>query len=427
MSGTAADAPATHHPARPSAEPTPAGESPAGLAHVATVSFLASRATPPIGFFVALAGGVALARAGQLRGLRWGYGASVAAMLQTVAIIGPVRFGVPFTQALTAPLLGRLEARGVGAAMQMVVCAVIRLVQNALTSAFVIVVLTGLDVYLDSYDTVAGVIPLLPEGRAAAWIATIAGLLGWAVFASVVQVLVYRRGLHSWPAPGQERGLHVDTPEGTEPVRTEPLRLDPRAVALAAGIAFALLVSSVSWALLAGVAGWLVVASLVSRGDRSVVPVGVALAAVLGAVIFAVTTLGGQGLEDSLARATRAALLVLVATWLRAAAGNAGLREVSRRALGRLHRLPAARQAALVMDELGSGRELGPAARSVLAALRAVPARLVAVLDAVLGWVAFESRRFRPALIAVQPDLRVRARDVALVATALAPLAVLAA
>ena len=38
------------------------------------------------------------------------------------------------------------------------------------------------------------------------------------------------------------------------------------------------------------------------------------------------------------------------------------------------------------MDQLGSGRQLGAAARSVLVALKAVPAQLVPVLDAVLGW-----------------------------------------
>ena len=32
-------------------------------------------------------------------------------MLETVSIMGPARFGVPFTQALTAPMLGALEAR----------------------------------------------------------------------------------------------------------------------------------------------------------------------------------------------------------------------------------------------------------------------------------------------------------------------------
>ena len=398
-------------------------EETAGLAHVATVSFLASRATPPIGFFVALAGGVALARVGQLRGPRWGYGASVGAMLQTVAIIGPVRFGVPLTQALTAPLLGTLEARGVGPRLQIAVCAAIRLVQNALTSAFVILVLTGLEVYLDSYDTIAGVVPLLPEGRLAAWVATIGGLVFWAVFASVVQVLVYRRGLHTWPRPGEEHGLDV------APAREEPLahrgRFDPRAVALAAAVAFALLVASIDWRLLGAVAAWLALASLASRGDRTVVPLGVLLAGVLGAVIGAVALLGGQGVEDALARATRATLLVLVATWLRAAAGTAGLREVSRRALARLRRAPAAAEAARVMSDLGSGRELAPSARAAATALGAIPARPLPVLDTVLGWVASEARRYRPPVIDEHPPLRAGAADAALVVLALAPLAVL--
>lgn len=400
-------------------------EETAGLAHVATVSFLASRATPPIGFFVALAGGVALARVGQLRGARWGYGASVGAMLQTVAIIGPVRFGVPLTQALTAPLLGTLEARAVGPRVQIAVCAAIRMVQNALTSGFVILVLTGLDVYLDSWDTIAGVIPLLPEGRTAAWVATIGGLVLWAVFASVVQVLVYRRGLHTWPRPGEEEGLHV------APVREEPLahggRFDPRAVALAAAIAFGLLVASFDWALLAAVAAWLGLAALVARGDREVVPLGVLLAGVLGVVIGVVALLGGQAPGDALARAARAALLVLVATWLRAAAGTAGLREVSRRGLTRVRRAPAASEAARVMSDLGSGRELAPSARAAAAALRTIPPRLVPVLDTVLGWVATEARRYRPPPVDEHPPLRARAGDVALVALALAPLAALVA
>ncbi len=422
-----AEAAAAGEPVRPSGQGPPAGQETAGLAHVATVSFLASRATPPIGFFVALAGGVALARVGQLRGARWGYGASVAAMLQTVAIIGPVRFGVPLTQAMTAPLLGVLEARGVGARVQMLVCALIRLIQNALTSAFVILVLTGLDVYLDSYDTIAGFIPLLPEGRAAAWIVTVGSLLAWAVFASAVQVWVYRRGLHGWPRAGEEHSLHVDAAPSGEADREQAGRFDPRAVALAAAIAFGLLVSSISWLMLGAVAAWLAIAALASRGDRTVVPLGAGLALVLGTVIFSIAMLGGQGIEDSLARGTRAALLVLVATWLRAAAGTAGLREVSRRALGRLRRLPAAAEAVLVMDQLGSGRQLGAAARSVLAALKAVPAQVVPVLDAVLGWVAVETRGFRPEVVEGQPELHVRVADVALVALAVAPLAALVA
>jgi hypothetical protein len=254
---------------------------------------------------------------------------------------------------------------------------------------------------------------------------TIGSLLVWAMFASVAQVWVYRRGLRAWPRPGEEPALHVEPPAIPEPGEEEGGRFDPRAVALAAALVFGLLVSSISWALLGAVAAWLLVAALASDGDRSVVPLGAGLSVVLGTVIFCITMLGGQGFEDSLARGVRASLLVLVATWLRAAAGTAGLREVSRRVLGRLRRAPAAPEAVLVMGELGSGRELGAAARSVMSALRSVPAKTVPVVDAVLGWVAFESRRFRPAAVGEQPQLHLGAIDVALVALALAPLATL--
>lgn len=394
----------------------------AGLAHVATVSFLASRAIPSIGFWVALGGGVAVARAGARRGPRWGYGASVAAMLQTVALIGPARIGVPLTQALTAPLLGVLEARGATVAWQMLVCGTIRLFQNALTGAFVILVLTGgFDVYLDTYDSIAGWMPLLPEGQTAAIVAILAGLVGWAVFASVVQVLVYRRGLHAWPTEDPLH-VHVDDEAAGEPRRG---RFDPRAVVLSAAIAFTVLLASISWPVLAAVAVWLLVAALTCRGDREVVRTGALLALALASAVFLATMLGGLGLEEALARATRAGLLVAVATWLRAAAGAAGLREVSRRGLGRLRRLPSAREAALVMDDLGTGRQLGTAARSVLAALGTVERRPIPVLDAVLGWVAEESRRFRPGVVEPPLRLRIRPPDAVLVALAIAPAAAL--
>ena len=94
-----------------------------GPAHVAVVSFLALAAAPAGGFWIALAGGVALARVAERRGARLGFGASAAAMLETVAIIGPARFGVPLTQALTAPMLGRLEARGWRSLPQILACA----------------------------------------------------------------------------------------------------------------------------------------------------------------------------------------------------------------------------------------------------------------------------------------------------------------
>ena len=121
-------------------------------------------------------------------------------MLQTVAVMGPVRFGIPLTQALTAPLLGRLEARGRAVSSQILACAAIRLVQTAVFVAFAVLVLVGgVDAYTDSYDSIASWMPLLPEGTRAALIATAVSLLAWAAFASTVQVLVYRRGLHRWP------------------------------------------------------------------------------------------------------------------------------------------------------------------------------------------------------------------------------------
>jgi hypothetical protein len=395
----------------------------AGLAHVATVSFLASRALPSSGFWVALAGGVAIARAGARRGLRWGYGGSIAAMLQTVALIGPARIGVPLTQALTAPLLGVLHARGATVAWQMLVCGTIRLLQNAVTGAFVIVVLTGgFDVYVDTYDSVAGWLPLVPEGETAALVAILAGLVGWAVFASVVQVLVYRRGLLAWPVGEDPLHVHPEDAPSDAPARG---RVDPRAGVLSAALAVGLLRASFSWVMLGGVAAWLVVASLTCRGDREVVPTGALLAGMLAFAVFVATMLGGLGLEEAVARAARAGLLVAVATWLRAAAGATGLREVSRRGLGRLRRVPSAREAALVMDDLGTGRQLGSAARGVLKALNDVEHRPVPVLDAVLGWVAAEARRFR--LGAAEPPLRLHVRgiDFALVTLTVAPAAAL--
>jgi hypothetical protein len=67
---------------------------------------------------------VALARSARRFGLSQGYGASLAAMLQGVAILGPLRINGPLTQAITAPLIGRLRAR----AAQFAACLALRLV-----------------------------------------------------------------------------------------------------------------------------------------------------------------------------------------------------------------------------------------------------------------------------------------------------------
>ncbi len=394
----------------------------AGPAHVATVSFLASRAVPSGGFWVALAGGTALARVAQRRGAREGYGASVAATLETVAIMGPARFGVPFTQALSAPLLGSMEGRGVRALGQFLACAAIRVLSNSAGTAFFIwVIAGGLDAYAGTYDALAERVGLsVSEGETL--LLTGAGLLAWGAFASAVQVGVYRRGLRDWPAGGEEP---VPAPVADDgPDRG---RFDPRAVALAAAVAFGLLLSGTAWPLLGACAAWLVVAWLTCRPDASALPTGLVLTGLLagGALVFGLTA--GLGVDESLRRASRAALLVLVATWLRAAAHAPGLREVARRALGRLRRLPAAPEAARTLDSIGSEGRLTAAGRALLDSLSGVRRRPLPVMDAVLSWVAAEAARYSPGAPVAPLALRARAADVVLVVLAAAPAVALAA
>jgi hypothetical protein len=377
---------------------------PAGPAHVAVVSFLAARAAPTGGFWIALAGGVALARTAERRGARLGFGASAAAMLETVAIIGPARFGIPLTQALTAPMLGRLEARGVAVLPQILACAAIRLLHNTVTTVFFIwVIAGGLDAYAGTYDAIGRRIGI-DVGTADALGLTLAGLLGWAAFASTMQVLVYRRGLRGWDgfaaAARDESDVTRDirgqrNAGGRGPVRSAAVgrRWDPRAVTLAAAVAFAVLLSSTSWLLLAAVAAALAIAWVAAPTDNEPVKTGLLFAAILatGALLFALG--GGLGLDEAARRAIRAALLVLVATWMRAAAGAEGLREVSHRVLGRLRRVPAAREAALVLDRLESEGRLAEAGRALADRLSGVEKRPIPFVDAVLGWVVAESER----------------------------------
>jgi hypothetical protein len=393
----------------------------AGPAHVAVVSFLAARAAPTGGFWIALAGGVALARVAERRGARLGFGASAAAMLETVAIIGPARFGVPFTQALSAPMLGRLHARGVGFWLQFLACALVRLLHNAATTAFFIwVIAGGLDAYAGTYDAIGRRVGI-EVGTADAIALTLAGLVAWTAFATTVQVLVYRRGLLQWRDDELPENGGIESPPAARGSATRAGRFDPRVVAAAAALAFALLLSSTEWVLLAAVAGWLLAVWLLARPDRDPLPAGLVFAAVLalGAFVFALG--GGLGLDVALRRASRAALLVLVATWLRAAAGAAGLREVSRRVLERVRRIPSAPEAADVLDAIASEGRLAAAARSLTAQVSAAAKRPLPFLDAVLAWVVREARAFRSAAPAQPLRLAARPLDWALMASAALP------
>src|SRR5437763_1818215 len=288
-----------------------------GLSHVAAVSFLAARVAPTGSVGLSLAGGAAVAREAEVRGMRSGYASSAAAMLQTVAIVGPLRINAPLTQAISAPLLGAMHARGRAPVAQFFAALVIRLVHYAILTAFAVLVLLGPKAYAGTYSTLFGWIPFLPGGLALA----------------------------------------------------------------------------------------LVVAS-----------------GTLGASLI-----GGLGARDAASRAVRGALLVLVPTWLRLAAGSAGLREAFRRMLFRLRRIPGAPEASEILGELDSGALLEGSAKALRDRLKGIHATPMEIADAVLSWAAHEAQSLpvhqpRPA-----SPLRFRPRDATLVFTVLLPASALAA
>jgi hypothetical protein len=362
----------------------------AGLAHVATCSFLAARLAPSGQFWVALAGGVALARAGAKHGLRAGYGASAAAVVETVALIGPARVNGPLTQAFNAPLVGRMDARGAGFPAQLAACLAIRLVHYALLNVlFVWLVVGGLDAYIDSYDKVARFLRVLPEGGTAALVLTIVFNLGWALFYSTVQVLAYRRALRRWPATEGEAGA----PEGAALRPPRPSK-GAVAVALVTIAAWVAMLISFDWPVLGTVAGLLAIACVVLPRDRLAgMRLGLALAVMFAISAAGPALLGVVPAEEALRRAIRAALLVLTASWARGAAGADGVRSLFGALLWGLRFFPGAREAAALTAVLRSDERLTQAGKDLIERLQGVETKVLPVADALTQWVAAESSR----------------------------------
>ena len=172
---------------------------------------------------------------------------------------------------------------------------------------------------------------------------------------------------------------------------------------------------------------WLALAWVAARPDKQTLPAGLLFAALLAGGAFVFTLGGGLGLDVAARRGARAALLVLTATWLRGAAGAEGLREVSRRALGRLRRIPAMPEAALVLDRVASEGRLAAAARALEQQLRGVPKRPLAFVDAVLRGVVREASIERAAPERRPQALRLRWADAVLLGAAVLPAATLPA
>ncbi len=357
--------------------------------------------------------------------MRAGYAASAAAMLQTVAIFGPLRFSAPLTQALSAPLLGSMHARGRRPATQFAACLVIRLLNYAVVSAFTLFVLLGTKGYVGSYRALFGWVPFFPHGLGGALMLTAIVSLASAAFYSTVQVGLYQRALNSWSGRAVE-----DAPPGPVelPAQDGTVGADPRAALAAATLVSVALVTSHAWVVLASVTVWLALTAVLARHqDRDVLRVGLSLAAVLAAGTFAASLLGGLGVDQAASRGLRGALLVLVATWLRMAAGSTGLTEAFRRILLRLRRLPSAREAGEILAELDSGRLLAASAKAIPERLRGVGHSPAAVADAVLAWAAQEAHSYPVHPPRRAAELYFRARDGALTVSLVLPSAVLAA
>lgn len=389
--------------AAPPATATPAAATPPagvdtevlGLSHVASCSFLASRLAPSGAFWAALGGGVALARIAAQRGPRLGYAASLAAVVQTVALIGPARVSGPLTQALNAPVMGHLQARGASRAARVGAGVAIRYAHYIVVNvAFVLLVIGGLDEFVATYDRIAGFLRVLPKGQAWAIGFTIAISIVYGLAFTVIQMLTYERALGRWPEPEEPPGA---LPPPTRPDQRVGLRT---AVALLLTLAaWVVLLALLRWPVLAAVAAGLAIAVLATRawrGGRETWAIGLSLAVVLAIGAIGPAVIGAVGWDGALKRALRAGLLVLTATWARQAVGTDELREVARRTLRRLGWIPSAREAADLTHRLESDERLAPAGKDLLERLNTVELKPAPVADALTDWIVDESRAYRP-------------------------------
>lgn len=356
------------------------------------MSFLAGRVTPVGPFWVSLAGGIALARIGARTGARGGYGAALAVMTETVAVMGPARISGPVTQALSAPLLGAMSARGRGTGALLAACLAIRLAHYAvLTAFFLTVVVGGIDAYVDSYDRIVELTGgLLPTGTAAAIVLGLASNLAGAVFFSVVQVVVYRRAL-----AGEARVAGSAPPPAVRPASRSPRALVALVWAVVAS--WVLLLALPTWPVLAVVGAAVLAGTLaVGRSRRRAMQVGAGLGLALALGALGPGILGAVPLDDAARRAVRALLLVTSASLVQAFAGADGMRRLAAGALSALRRLPAAREAAALAPVLRADRRVVPASLDLVARVREAapsPRRLAGV---VIAWVDDESRRGPP-------------------------------
>src|SRR3979411_323183 len=177
-------------------------------------------------------------------------------------MVGPLRFNAPLTQALSAPLLGGMHARGRRPAALFAACVAIRLLHYTVLTGFALLVLLGPKGYVGSYDALFGWLPGLPHGLVGALIVAAVSNVAVAVFYSVIQIAFYRHALTGWSARALEQSPTRPAPP---PQALQRTGTDPRvALTVATGVTIVLLVSH-SWTVLAAVAAWLAAAAILAR------------------------------------------------------------------------------------------------------------------------------------------------------------------
>ena len=359
------------------------------MANVAALTFLAARAVP-LGWVVGVAGGVPLARAAQRHGGRAGYAAATASLVETMAIMGPARMGIPVPHAVSAPWLGVLHRRGRSLLTLALAGASVRTGYYVATSAFSILVLIGLDAYVGSYERLREWLAFLPAGTGAALWLTVLMLVVWSLGAGLVQAWVLRRGLRDWDGY-LGNGEADQVPSVPKPVWLA----HPRAGLLVsvALVGFVVTLAGTSTWVLGGVAVCLGMLWVMTRAELRTFGRGLLLALPLAVSTLAFGLVGGIGSEQALRRGARVALLVLIAVWVHRAAGSAGLRDQSLRLVRRLTRFPTLALAGTVLGASVAAGDFGGAARRLGRRVSGTARRPAAVLDACLAWLAEESTR----------------------------------
>ena len=159
----------------------------------------------------------------------------------------------------------------------------------------------GLDAYAGTYDAIGRRVGI-DVGTADALAVTAAGLRGL----GGVRERDPGAGVPAGTARVGRAGEHRRTDRGggdddvtveaaVDRLRPRRGRYDPRAITVAAAVAFALLLVSTAWLVLAAVAAWLALAWATARADREPVPVGLLFAAILALGAFVFTLGGGLG------------------------------------------------------------------------------------------------------------------------------------